>query len=354
MSQKRDYYQVLGISRDADQGTIKKAYRKLAKKYHPDTNTGNTKAEERFKEVTEAYDILSDAKKRKLYDQFGHEAFEAGAGPKYQEGGGYRGYGYDGPGGSRHTYSYRGPGGGYRSYSYTYDGMGEDYQGHSFEGQDMDDILRQFFGDSFGEQGFHGRGFRNNFQEDFRAKGSDLRAEVTVSFEEAAFGCEKVIQLQNPSDGKRQSLQVHIPAGIETGKSIRLRGKGMPGEGGAQPGDLFLKVTVLEKPGFRRQGMDVYTTVRVPFTTAVLGGEVVVQTLYGKVVCKIREGTQSGTKIRLKGKGIVSMKNPEITGDQYAQVEIQVPQRISPQAKQKLKEFEQACKTSGTGKGSAA
>ena len=174
MSQKRDYYQVLGVSRDADQGTIKKAYRKLAKKYHPDTNTGNTKAEERFKEVTEAYDILSDAKKRKLYDQFGHEAFEAGAGPKYQEGGGYRGYGYDGPGGSRHTYSYRGPGGGHRSYSYTYDGMGEDYQGHSFEGQDMDDILRQFFGDSFGEQGFHGRDFRNNFQEDFRAKGSDL------------------------------------------------------------------------------------------------------------------------------------------------------------------------------------
>lgn len=329
MKQKRDYYEVLGVSRDADEGTIKKAYRKLAKKYHPDTNAGNARAEERFKEVTEAYDVLSDPKKRELYDRFGHQAFEAGAGPEPQNGSDYS-YGYGG------------------SYSYGHGGPEADYQEFHFEGQDMEDIFRQFFGGSFGEKKRWSRAG------DFRQKGANLRADVTISFEEAALGCEKMIQLQDPSNGRHQSLQVRIPAGIETGKSIRLKGKGMPGRGGAQPGDLFLKVTVEEKPGFRRQGMDVYTTVQVPFSTAVLGGEVVVQTLYGKVVCKIREGTQSGTKIRLKGKGIVSMKDPKIRGDQYAQVEIQVPRKVSPQAKQKLKEFEQACKGQGAGRGSAA
>lgn len=165
---------------------------------------------------------------------------------------------------------------------------------------------------------------------------------MTVGFDEAAFGCDKVIRLQDPSNpnGGVQSLQVHIPAGIDTGKSIRLKGKGMPGVNGGEAGDLLLKVTVAGKPGYERKGMDVYTTVRVPFTTAVLGGEAVVQTLYGNVICKIREGTQSGSKIRLRGKGIVSMKDPSVHGDQYVTVEVDVPQHLSPAAKQKLREFE--------------
>ena len=140
-----------------------------------------------------------------------------------------------------------------------------------------------------------------------------------------------------------QSLQVHIPAGIDTGKTVRLKGKGMPGVNGGESGDLLLGVTVREKEGYERKGMDVYTTVQIPFTTAVFGGEAVVSTLYGNVLCKIRKGMQSGTKIRLKDKGIVSMKNPSVRGDQYVTVQIQVPRRLSSEAERKLREFQSAC-----------
>ena len=166
-------------------------------------------------------------------------------------------------------------------------------------------------------------------------------SEITVSFDEAAFGCDKVIRLQDGS-GRIQSLKVHIPAGIDNGKSIRLKGKGMPGSGGGSAGDLLLKVTILEKPGFERKGIDVYTTVNIPFNTAVLGGEIPVQTLDGRVLCKVREGTQSGSKIRLRGKGIVSMKDPAVHGDLYVIVQIQVPKNLGPEAKRKLQEFRQA------------
>ena len=156
------------------------------------------------------------------------------------------------------------------------------------------------------------------------------------SFDEAVTGCDKVIHLQD-QNGAMQSLQVHIPAGIDTGKSVRLRGKGNPGIGGGEAGDLFLKVTVGEKQGFERKGNDVYTTINVSFSTAVCGGEAVIKTLYGNVICKIKEGTQSGSKIRLRGKGMPLMKNPSQKGDQYAVVQIQVPRNVSQQAKNKLK-----------------
>ena len=340
MSVKRDYYDVLGVSRNADESQIKKAYRKLAKKYHPDTNAGNAEAEQKFKEVTEAYDVLGDKEKRKMYDQFGHAAFDqaAGAGAGY----GNAGAGFGGPGGGFwRTYSSGGPGGGYQEYH--------------FEGGNMDDIFGDIFGDIFNHgsgtggggrssrsSGFGGSGFRGG---SFPQKGSDVHADVTVGFDEAAFGCDKVIRLQDPSgrSGGVQSLQVHIPAGIDTGKSIRLKGKGMPGANGGEAGDLFLKVTVAPKPGYERKGCDVYTTVSIPYTTAVFGGEAVVGTLYGNVVCKIREGTQSGTKIRLRGKGIVSVNNPSVRGDQYVTVQISIPRQLSPEAKQKLREYEAVC-----------
>ena len=347
MAVKRDYYEVLGLTKGADAAAIKKAYRKLAKKYHPDMNPGDKEAEKKFKEVTEAYNILSDPEKKKLYDQFGHAAFdETGAGGN--------------PYGGTYRQSYGGPGGGYREYH--------------FEGGNMDDVFNDIFGDIFHHgksQGFSGSGGNTNggfqggfgnggFQDsgfggsgfyggfgggNFRSKGPDLHAEVTVGFDEAAFGCDKIIRLQDPSgaNGGMQSLKVHIPAGIDSGKSVRLRGKGMPGTNGGENGDLLLKVQVAEKPGYERKGMDVYTTETVPFTTAVFGGEAVVSTLYGDVICKIREGTQSGTKIRLRGKGIVSMKDPSVHGDQYVTVQIEVPKYLNPAAKQKLKEFEAAC-----------
>lgn len=360
MGAKRDYYEVLGVSRDADENAIKKAYRKLAKKYHPDTNAGNAQAEEKFKEASEAYDILSDPEKRKLYDRFGHGAFDGSGAADSQAYG--NGYGFGGQGGG----------------SYRYQGSDGSYQEYHFEGGDMDDILKNLFGggfhgkqsggfggrgffedDDFQDGGYHSSGFRSNgFQNNgyysgFGQDGSDLQAEISISFDEAAFGCEKVINLaeRGKTGEKAKSLKVRIPAGIDSGKTIRLAGKGMPGNGGGKAGDLLLTVNVGTKPGFERKGMDVYTTVTIPFTTAVFGGEAVVETLYGKVLCKIAEGTQSGTKIRLKGKGIVSVKDSRVHGDQYATVQIQVPRDLNETAKSKLREYEKAC---GHGKKSVA
>lgn len=320
MTKKRDYYEVLGLNKNADQNAIKKAYRKLAKKYHPDTNAGNAVAEEKFKEVTEAYNVLSDTEKKKLYDQFGHAAFDGGMGAAGHE---------------REAYS-SGFGTGNR---WSYGGADDGYQEFHFEGNsgNMDDIFEQIFGNSF--QGGFSKDFR---QETYQRKGSDVHAEVTVGFDEAAFGSKKVIRLQG-QNGNVQSLEVTIPAGIEDGKTIRLRGKGNQGQRDRAPGDLLLKVRVCDKPGFTRKGRDVYTTVSIPFTTAVFGGEVPIQTIYGKVVCKIKPGTQSGTKIRLKGKGIVAMNQPSVHGDQYAEVEIEVPTNLNPQERKKLKEFESVC-----------
>ena len=380
---KRDEYEVLGVSRNADAAAIKKAYRKLAKKYHPDSNEGNATAAERFKEVNEAYDVLSDEKKRKLYDQFGHAAFEEGAGNYGGAQGNPFGSGFGGSQGNPFGGGFQG------SYS---DGNGY-HEFHFENGEDMDDILKNIFGggfkkskssggfggSGFGTGGFHGSGFggfgsgSNGFGSGFgsggsdfhsqgfggpySSKGEDLHADVTVSFDEAAFGGKKVIRLQS-SNGGVQNYEVNIPAGIESGKSIRLKGKGHPGIGGGEAGDLLLKVNVQDKPGYRREGRDVYTTVNIPFTTAVFGGEAKVHTIYGDVLCNIKPGTQSGTKIRLRGKGIVAMNNPSVHGDEYATVQIEVPTNLTPDARRKLKEFEQECNGSrrsrGFGSGSAA
>ena len=211
------------------------------------------------------------------------------------------------------------------------------------------------FGSGFGTGGsdFRSQGFSGSYS----SKGEDLHAEVTVSFDEAAFGGKKVIRLQS-SNGGVQNYEVNIPAGIESGKSIRLKGKGYPGVGGGEAGDLLLKVNVQDKPGYKREGRDVYTTVNIPFTTAVFGGEAKVHTIYGDVLCNIKPGTQSGTKIRLRGKGIVVMNNPSVHGDEYATVQIEVPTNLTPDARRKLKEFEQECNGSrrsrGFGSGSAA
>lgn len=358
MGKKRDYYAVLGVGRDADSSAIKKAYRKLAKKYHPDTSAGNAQAEERFKEVTEAYEILSDPEKRKLYDRFGHAAFDGSA----AGGGGFGGqYGQGSPFGDWFGQG-EGSGSFYQTGDGAYGSMGEDGRRceYRFEGEDVEDILKNLFGNGHGADGFGwggsgAGGFGNSRSDGFGSgsgtrfgSGGDLQAEISVSFDEAVFGCDKVIRLEGQArtdagaGAEGKSLKVHIPAGIDTGKSIRLKGKGRPGRDGSF-GDLLLKVNVGEKPGYQRQGMDVYTTVDIPFTTAVFGGEVAVQTLYGKVLCKIREGTQSGAKIRLRGKGIVSMKDPNVQGDQYVIIQIQVPSNLNEEARRKLKEFEKAC-----------
>ena len=382
MGAKRDYYEVLGISRSADKDAIKKAYRKMAKKYHPDSNEGNPDAEEKFKEVTEAYNVLSDPEKKKLYDQFGHAAFEEGAGGAGYGEGSFDGSGFGGFGGfgNSHSGAYRSPDGSYQEFH--------------FEGGDMDDILKNLFGggfgggsnsgkagsahgfggSGFGHSGFENGSFRSGFNGSFgsggfdgtgygdgfgnscnsgfsgshQKKGQDLNAEISISFNEAAFGCDKLINLSGADGSGKQTLKVHIPAGIDNGKSIRLRGKGNLGYGGAPAGDLLLKVHVGERPGFERKGTDVYTTVNVPFITAALGGEAKVQTLNGQVMCRIPEGTQSGSKIRLKGKGIQVMGKAGVYGDLYVTVQVQVPRNLSEESKRRLREFDTSTRMAGT------
>lgn len=330
---KKDYYDVLGIKRGADEKEIKRAYRKLAKKYHPDMNPGDKQAEQKFKEITEAYNILGDSEKKKLYDKYGFAAFEEGFGADQKASGGWGNF--NGGFGNGRTY---------QEFHFTDENMG-----------DMGDIFGDFFGDIFrgrGGNGFHSRTGRGFNSADFQQKGADAHAEMEISFEEAAFGCDKVLQLQD-ENGNVSSLQVHVPAGIDEGQSVRLKGKGGAGIGGGQAGDLMLKIHILPKPGYERKGNDVYVTVNIPYTTAVLGGEAIVPTLTGKVSCKIAAGTQSGSKIRLRNKGIPSMKNPASKGDEYIVVQIEVPRNLTVEERQKLMDYERTCRMHGHG-GNAA
>ena len=225
----------------------------------------------------------------------------------------------------------------------------------------MDDILKNLFGgfgashhrktggyqnSGYQSSGYQGSGYQNSgfggmhFSDDFSENGSDMQCSLEVGFDEAAFGCKKRIRLQN-ENGQSQSLEVQIPAGIADGKVLRLKGQGMQGTNGGKAGDILLKVSVQDKPGYHREGQDVYTTASIPFVTAALGGEAEIPTIYGKVVCKIKPGTQSGSQIRLKGKGIVTMGNAAVYGDQYVTVQIQVPTSLTPRERQKLEEFAQ-------------
>ena len=319
---KKDLYQVLGVDRTADDKKLKSAYRKLAKKYHPDANPGDKEAEQKFKDVGEAYAILSDPEKRKLYDQFGYAAFD-GSGA---------GHGGAGQGG------------------YQYYGNGNGYQSFHFSGEDAEDLFRSMFGDMFGGGGGRRSGFSGSsfFGGDFgrgfgtggaaREQSLDVTSSLTVSFREAALGSTKRIQLQSP-DGKGVStLEIKIPAGIEEGKKIRLRGKGMIGANGKK-GDLLIEIHIDPDSEYTRDGLDLYVAAQVPYHVAVLGGEAKLPTLYGPVTCKIPAGIQPGKTIRLREKGIQTTgRNPK-KGDEYVEIRVAVPRNLSPQAKKKLEEY---------------
>ncbi len=319
MATKRDYYEVLGVTKGATDQQIKAAYRKLAKQYHPDVDPSDA-AKKKFEEIGEAYEVLSDPEKRKQYDQFGHAAFDGTAGQGNPFSGGFGGF--------------RGFSGGDGTYYY------------SSNGQGMGDMFGDIFGEMFGKgagrsgagagrgfNGFGGFGGRSN-------KGADITQEINVPFETAALGGDQNVRVVDPSSGKRTLLQVKVPAGMEEGKSIRLRGKGQPAPvQGGSAGDLFLKVHIMEKEGYERKGSDIYVTTFVPFATATLGGEAKVSTLYGDVMCKIPAGTQSGSKIRLRGKGAPLMRDPSRRGDEFAVIQIEVPKNMSPEATKRLKAF---------------
>ena len=356
MSAKRDYYEVLGVPKTADDSRIKRAYRKLAKKYHPDVNANNKAAEEKFKEVQEAYEVLSDKEKRKVYDKFGFAGLDpsmawssqnAGAGQRtgtggwspfgdggfwreYNDGGTHR-YEYTGSGGSR-TGPYGTSGDGPWSGMHGFTGDGNGYQEFHFEGGDLDDILKQVFRDRAG--GNYRSGHTGAWEltallpgtriRNLRRK-SRFRSRRHFPAATVSFGCR--IRMA----ARRSSTCI---AGIEEGKKVRLAGKGPQGS------DVFILVHVAEKKGFERKGADLYTTVRIPYATAVLGGTAVVRTLQGSVNCKIKEYTQAGSKIRLRGKGMPNMRKPEVRGDLFVTVEIEVPKYLTPEAKEKLREFE--------------
>ena len=356
--QKRDYYEVLGLDRSADEAAIKKAYRGLAKKYHPDMNPGDQDAEKKFKEASEAYAVLSDPEKRRQYDQFGHSAFE---------GGGAGGFG-----------------------------------GFDFNGGDFGDIFGDIFGDLFG--GGRARRPNNNGP----SKGANIRTSVRIAFEEAVFGVDKEIELTlkdtcntchgsgakpgtNPEtcqkcggkgqvvftqqsffgtvrnvqtcpecggSGKivkekcpdchgsgyianRKKIQVSIPAGIDNGQSVRIRDKGEPGLNGGPRGDLLVEVIVQRHPIFQRQEYNIFSTVPMSFPIAAIGGEIIIDTVDGKVAYEVKPGTQTDTKVRLKGKGVPTLRNREIRGDHYITLVVQVPDKLSNEAKEALKQYDE-------------
>ncbi|WFR55099.1 molecular chaperone DnaJ [Anaerocolumna sp. AGMB13025] len=357
MADKRDYYEVLGVSRSATDDDIKKAYRQLAKKYHPDANPGDQTAEAKFKEASEAYAILSDADKRRQYDQFGHSAFEGGAG-----------------------------------------GAG----GFDFNNMDMGDIFGDIFGDLFG-------GGRARRTSNGPMKGPNVRTGVRITFQEAVTGVDKELELNLKDEcstchgsgakpgtsaetcskcggkgqvvytqqslfgmvrnvqtcpdcngtgkvvkdkcmdcygtgyvSRKKKIQVSIPAGIDNGQSIRIREKGEPGTNGGERGDLLVEVTVSRHPIFQRQDYDIYSTAPISFVQAALGGDVRISTVDGDVLYTVKPGTQTDTKVRLKGKGVPTLRNKQVRGDHYVTLVVQVPTKLSGDQKELLEKFDAA------------
>lgn len=354
MADKRDYYEVLGVTKGATDAEIKKAYRVVAKKYHPDTNPGNAEAEEKFKEAAEAYAVLSDPEKKAKYDQYGHAAFEQGGGP-----GGFGG----------------------------------------FDFADMGDIFGDIFGDMFGG----GRGQR---QSNGPVKGANIKTTVRVTFEEAVFGTQEELELPLKDEcdvcngsgaqpghqpetcskcaGKGQvvytqqslfgmartvqscpdcggsgklirykcsncagtgfvkskkKIQVAVPAGIDNGQSIRIREKGEPGINGGGRGDLLVTVLVDRHPTFQRQEYDLYSSEPISFTQAALGGRITINTIDGPYDLDIKPGTQTDTKVKLKGKGVPTLRNKNVRGDHYVTLVVQVPDKLTEEQKSILNQY---------------
>lgn len=299
----RDYYSILGVARNADAGEIKRAYRSLARRHHPDVNPGDTDAQERFKEVNEAYEVLSDTEKRAKYDQFGTQWRQ------WEQGGGDP---------SRFWRQWFGSQGRDAGVRVEYRDLGEVF------GAGTQGPFSEFFSALFGGMaGTGGQPFRTH-----RARPSLRRDEeqlVEITLEEAHQGSTRTI-----SRGA-QRLEVKIPAGVATGSRVRMRGQGTPAVEGGPPGDLYLRVRVRPDPRFERKDDDLHTEVKVDLYTAVLGGEVEVPTLTGPVLLTIPPGTPSGRSLRLKGTGMPRLKDPTLHGHLYAHVEVQIPTDLTPE-----------------------
>ena len=319
----KDYYEILGVKRDAPEEEIRKAYRKLARKYHPDVNKTDKNAEERFKEINEAYEVLGDADKRKRYDALG-ESWKPGM--DFTPPPGWENVQFDfGPGGGFEFREF-GEGGFSDFFNMLFGGLGPGARGRRFDGESGG--FEDLFG---GARGGRGRGAaRGGFGRQAAAeKGSDAEAEIELTLEEAHHGGKKTLHLQQ-EDGRTRKLEVTIPPGVTDGSRIRLAGQGGPGRGGA--GDLFLRVRLLPHPRFRVQEHDVYIDLPVTPWDAALGTKAAVSTLDGEVTVTIPPGSSSGQKLRLREKGLRTRSRGR--GDQYVVVKIVVPKKLSAREKE--------------------
>jgi curved DNA-binding protein len=306
----KDYYKILGVDRNASEKEIKRAYRKLARQYHPDVNPGDKAAEERFKDINEAYEVLSDPEKRRKYDQLGSSWRQW-----QQMGRDARGFDWS------QWFSPGWPGGGRVRVEYGDLGDLEDL----FGGTGFSDFFEAIFG---------GMGApRTSWTEARPRRGQDYTQPIEITLEEAFRGTTRVIQ----KDGRR--LEVKIPPGVRTGSKVRVAGEGGPGIAGGASGDLYLEVKVLPHSVFERDGDDLRCEIPVSLYTAVLGGEVRVPTLSGDVMLKIPPETQGGRTFRLRGKGMPNLRNPKKHGDLYAKLRIQVPQKLSQREKELFREL---------------
>jgi curved DNA-binding protein len=297
----KDYYAALGIEKTAGADQIKKAYRKLAMKYHPDKNPDDKKAEERFKEITEAYAVLSDSEKKQQYDQFGDAAFHQ----RFSQEDILRNA-----------------------------DLGDIFREFGFGGRGGNDIFSQIFGGMGGHQGCNGQ------QRPRPRKGQDYLMRLTIPFRQAVLGGERRVDLDR--DGQKEQLEVRIPAGIESGQKLRISGKGGAGQAGGPAGDLLLEINVTKHPHFSREDNDLYTTVKIPFTGVCLGTSVDVKTLEETKRIKVKPGTQNGSKVRLKGFGVPGRSGRQ-DGNLYAVIEVEVPKHLSDEQKKllaKLKDLE--------------
>jgi len=293
----KDYYKILGVPRNASQEEIKKAYRRLALKYHPDRNKGNKEAEERFKEINEAYAVLGDPEKRRQYDMLGADGFQS----KFSQEDIFRGFDFE--------------------------SIFKDF-GIGFGGR-VRDIFSELFRD-------FGTGFDSGFERrqtyHTGIKGRDLIYELPVSLEEVAKGAKKTISYN--AGGRQETISINIPAGIKDGQKLRVRGKGEPGPYGGPRGDLYVQIKVLEHPLFKKEGDDIFYKQRIKFSDAVFGTEIEVPTVYGKKLkLKVPPGTQSGAKLRIKGYGL-PRSDGRGKGDQYVEIHISVPKQLTKEQEQ--------------------
>ncbi|NIP39088.1 MAG: DnaJ domain-containing protein [Candidatus Dadabacteria bacterium] len=305
----KDYYKILGVSKSASADEIKKAFRNLARKYHPDINPGDKKAEEKFKDIQQAYEVLSDTEKKKSYDMFGEAGFQGGTRP-----GGYQTH-----------------------YSTNFGDFGESV---NFGGASGFSSFEDIFSEIFGARG----GGRQQTHRTRPSKGRDVEHQIEIDFNTAIKGGTRDIKIARESNGKdyaTETISVKIPSGVDNGSKIRVAGKGEPGRNSGMRGDLYLKVKVAPHPIFRRNNNDIFLDLPVTIFEAALGAEVSVPTVDSTAKLKIPAGVQNGTKMRLKGKGVLNPKTRE-RGDQYINIVVSMPDKINETDKKKFEELSES------------